>query len=70
MSEPDRTPNKGKKTNGTKDVAANGKASVIHQIAINTATAATFPTSGFAGTGLKNNSIMRKEIKPNTNPIV
>ena len=47
ISEPDKTPSSGKKTNGTNDVAAIGKASVIHQIAIRTATAATLPTFGF-----------------------
>lgn len=59
----------GKKTNGTKDVAAIGKASVIHQIAIRTATAATFPTFGFSGSGLKKIRIMRKDNNPTTNPI-
>jgi len=69
ISEPDKTPRSGKKTNGTKDVAAIGKASVIHQIAIRTATAATLPTFGFSGSGLKKIRIMRKDINPTTKPI-
>ena len=69
ISEPDKTPSIGKNTNGTREVAAIGNASVIHQIAIRTATAATFPTLGFAGSGLKKNRIKRNETIPNANPI-
>ena len=69
ITEPDKTPRRGKKTKGTKDVAAIGKASVIHQIAIRTATDATLPTLGFCGSGLKKIKSMRKDTNPSTNPI-
>ena len=58
----------GYENNGTRDVAAIGKASVIHQIAIRTATAATLPTFGFCGSGLKKIRMIRKDISPKTNP--
>jgi hypothetical protein len=40
IASPPRTPIRGKRTKGSKDVAASGIASVIHQIAIKDATAA------------------------------
>jgi hypothetical protein len=68
ISEPDNTPINGKNIKGTKDVAAKGTASVIHQIAIRTATAATLPIFGFWGSGSKKIRSMRKDNNPITNP--
>jgi hypothetical protein len=62
-------PSTGYSTSGSKAVAASGMASVIHQVAISTATAAMWVTPGLAGSRSRNR-ITKKRIGPNRRPIL
>jgi hypothetical protein len=60
----------GKRTIGRRAVTGMGIASVIHQIAINDATAAVRVTDGFPGERLKKKRIAKATTGPEIRPII
>jgi hypothetical protein len=70
ISSPFKTPIKGKSIKGNNEVAASGIASVIHQIAINAATAAVKVTLGFEESRLVKKIMQKKTKSPEIKPIL
>ena len=62
-------PSKGKSANGSKAVTGTGIDSVAHQVAINTATAATFHALALNSAGDGNSKIIKNNAKPIQNPL-